>query len=148
MSKGKKPKKPISKKTQSLLKDLQRKRGVRELAKRFLIVCEDDKSAPNYFQALKKHWNRSRDRLHFQQSDAVGRGRRGFAMRPDRVSATKNLHGFYVPRDSTVGPPKASGPTYKTSEMSANPASPKPLSKQVDSLNSLQDPRCSVNARP
>ncbi len=57
MSKGKKTKKPISKKTQSLLKDLQRKRGVRELAKRFLIVCEDDKSAPNYFQALKKHFN-------------------------------------------------------------------------------------------
>ena len=27
--------------------------------------------------------NRSRDRLHFQPSDAVGRGRRGFAMRPD-----------------------------------------------------------------
>ena len=59
MSKGKKPKKPISKKTQSLLKDLQRKYGVRDLAKRFLIVCEDDKSAPNYFQALKKHFNLS-----------------------------------------------------------------------------------------
>ncbi len=57
MSKGKKPKKPISKKTQSLLKDLQRKRGVRELAKRFLIVCEDDKSAPHYFDAMKKHFN-------------------------------------------------------------------------------------------
>ncbi len=59
MSKSKKPKKPISKKVLSLLKDLQRKRGVRELAKRFLIVCEDDKSAPNYFQALKKHFNLS-----------------------------------------------------------------------------------------
>lgn len=57
MSKRKNPKKPISKKTQSLLKDLQRKRGVRELAKRFLIVCEDDKSAPNYFHALKKSFN-------------------------------------------------------------------------------------------
>ena len=49
----------------------------------------------------------------------------------------------YVPRDSTVGPPKASGPTYKTSDESGNPVLAKTLSKQMDSPNSLQDPRCS-----
>jgi len=69
MSKGKKTKKPISKKTQSLLNDLQRKRGVRELAKRFLIVCEDDKSAPNYFQSLKKHFNLSATSIVVAGSD-------------------------------------------------------------------------------
>jgi hypothetical protein len=59
MSKGKKPKKPLSKKTNALHEQLQRRRGIRELAKRFLIVCEDDKSAPNYFNALKKHFSLS-----------------------------------------------------------------------------------------
>ena len=59
MSKGKKPKKPISKKTATLLEQLQRRRGVRDLPKRFLIVCEDGKSAPNYFEALKRHFNLS-----------------------------------------------------------------------------------------
>ena len=52
MSRGKKPKKPVSKKVLSLNEQLQRRRGVRYLAKRFLIVCEDEKSAPNYFEAL------------------------------------------------------------------------------------------------
>jgi RloB-like protein len=59
MSKGKKPKKPLSKKVLALNEQLQRRRGVRDLAKRFLIVCEDDKSAPNYFEALKKHFSLS-----------------------------------------------------------------------------------------
>lgn len=52
-------KKPISKKTSALLAGLQRRHGIRELAKRVLIVCEDDKSAPNYFKALKRHFNLS-----------------------------------------------------------------------------------------
>jgi hypothetical protein len=43
----------------ALLEQLQRRRGVRDLPKRFLIVCEDGKSAPNYFDALKKHFNLS-----------------------------------------------------------------------------------------
>ena len=60
MSKGKKnPEKPMSKKFAALIEQLQRHRGVRELEKRFFIVCEDDKSAPNYFKALKKHFNLS-----------------------------------------------------------------------------------------
>lgn len=59
MSKGKKPKKPLSKKVVALNKQLQRLRGVRKLAKRFLIVCEDDKSAKNYFEALKDHFSLS-----------------------------------------------------------------------------------------
>lgn len=54
MRKGKQ-KKPLSKATKALLESLQRKSGIRDLAKRFLIVCEDDKSAPHYFEALKKH---------------------------------------------------------------------------------------------
>ena len=38
-----------------MLDRLKRLSGVRDLQKRFLIVCEDGKSAPNYFEALKKH---------------------------------------------------------------------------------------------
>jgi hypothetical protein len=59
MSKRRGAKKPLSKKTQALLDQLKRKRGIRDLQKRFLIVCEDGKSAPNYFEALKKHYNLS-----------------------------------------------------------------------------------------
>lgn len=59
MSKGNKTKKPISKKTTSLIEQLRRRSGVRDLPERFLIVCEDDKSAPNYFEAMKKHFNLS-----------------------------------------------------------------------------------------
>jgi hypothetical protein len=49
-------KKPISKKVRFNLESLQRRRGIRDLERRFLIVCEDGKSAPNYFEALKKHF--------------------------------------------------------------------------------------------
>lgn len=59
MSRGKKPKKPLSKKTATLLEQLRRRGGERDLPRRFLIVCEDEKSAPQYFQALKKHLNLS-----------------------------------------------------------------------------------------
>lgn len=57
MSKGRKPKKPLSKATQALLASLQRRQGVKELERRFLIVCEDTKSAVAYFRALQKHLN-------------------------------------------------------------------------------------------
>lgn len=50
-------KKPVSGKVQSLLDSLKRRSGVRELNQRFLIVCEDDKSAPRYFEALKR-WHK------------------------------------------------------------------------------------------
>lgn len=56
MTRGNKPQKPQSKKVAALIEQLQRRRGVRDLAKRFLIVCEDGKSAPNYFECLKKHF--------------------------------------------------------------------------------------------
>jgi len=59
MSRHKDSKKPISKKVVALNEQLQRRRGVRDLAKRFLIVCEDHKSAPNYFEALKKEFGLS-----------------------------------------------------------------------------------------
>lgn len=55
MSKKKHEKKPLSKKVIALIDQLKRKHGVRELAKRFLIVCEDGKSAPNYFRTLRKY---------------------------------------------------------------------------------------------
>jgi hypothetical protein len=47
--------KPLSKATMRLQEQLRRKREVRVIQKRFLIVCEDGKSAPKYFEALKKH---------------------------------------------------------------------------------------------
>lgn len=53
MTNRKHEKKPLSKKVQSLNEQLQRRRGVRDLPKRFLIVCEDGKSAPSYFESLK-----------------------------------------------------------------------------------------------
>ena len=56
MRKGKKTDEPQSKKFAAMVEQLQRQRGVRGLAKRFLIVCEDDKSAPNYFNALIIHF--------------------------------------------------------------------------------------------
>ena len=59
MSHSGEPKKPQSKATQALLADLQRRRGVRDLEERFLIVCEDTRSATEYFEALKKHFRLS-----------------------------------------------------------------------------------------
>ena len=59
MSPTKTPKRPLSKKVVNLNHELARRRGVRNLKKRFLIVCEDEKSAPNYFRSLKKHFNLS-----------------------------------------------------------------------------------------
>ena len=59
MSKSNGPGKPQSKAVARLVEQLERRRGVRDLEKRFLIVCEDGKSAPNYFNALKKHFNLS-----------------------------------------------------------------------------------------
>ena len=44
--------KPLSGKVQTQIAELARRRGVRELEERFLIVCEDGKSAVNYFNAL------------------------------------------------------------------------------------------------
>lgn len=59
MSKNRESKRPLSKATVALNEQLTRRRGVRELAKRFLIVCEDGKSAPNYFESLKDRFNLS-----------------------------------------------------------------------------------------
>lgn len=53
MSKERPRKPPRSSKFEAEIARLQRSRGERSLAKRFLIVCEDSKSAPNYFEALR-----------------------------------------------------------------------------------------------
>ena len=53
------PKRPLSNKVVTLNDQLARQSGVRNLEKRFLIVCEDEKSAPDYFRALKKHFKLS-----------------------------------------------------------------------------------------
>jgi RloB-like protein len=53
--KKQKPAKPIlSKKHLAKVEEINRKKGVRGLEKRYLIVCEDSVSAPNYFRSLKK----------------------------------------------------------------------------------------------
>jgi len=59
MSKGRKPTKPQSKMVPSLIEQRRRRTGERELKQRFLIVCEDDKSAPNYFRALRSQFKLS-----------------------------------------------------------------------------------------
>lgn len=61
--------KPQSKAVAALIAQLKRRRGERSLQKRFLIVCEDDKSAPNYFNALKKHFNLSAASVKVAGSD-------------------------------------------------------------------------------
>jgi hypothetical protein len=59
MSKPRHPKRPVSKATKRLLESLRRKSGIRDLAPRVLIVCEDEKSSPNYFHALKREFRLS-----------------------------------------------------------------------------------------
>lgn len=59
MSKRRNTRKPISEKTKLLLDSLRRRTGVRDVAKRILIVCEDDKSSPNYFWALIRSYRLS-----------------------------------------------------------------------------------------
>jgi RloB-like protein len=49
-------KKPLSPKIEKLNELLSRRRGIRELNKRFLIVCEDTKSAKNYFDAFIRNF--------------------------------------------------------------------------------------------
>ena len=44
---------PPSKSRQGFIAQLQRQRGIKEMNRRVLIVCEDQKSAPNYFNALR-----------------------------------------------------------------------------------------------
>ena len=44
-----------SKKYDQLVAQVKHKRGTRELAQRCLIVCEDNVSAVDYFEAVKKH---------------------------------------------------------------------------------------------
>jgi hypothetical protein len=61
--------KQISKATEALLQSLQRRRGELDLAKRFLIVCEDRKSALNYFKALKKQFSLSATSVEVTHSD-------------------------------------------------------------------------------
>ncbi|WP_165236132.1 RloB family protein, partial [Aquisphaera insulae] len=53
MSPRKRSKKPLSSKVTARFPELARKRGERELIRRFLVVCEDGKSAVNYFLALR-----------------------------------------------------------------------------------------------
>ncbi len=110
MSNGKKPKKPISKKVLSQQKELQRKRGVRELAKRFLIVCEDDKSAPHYFEALKKLFNLTATSIvvvgsggHTQPSQVVKRAitRKAYAAEAD--SGTEPFDHIWCVIDGDYG---------------------------------------------
>ncbi len=63
-------KRPISKKVQTLIDSLQRRRGIRDLPKRFLVVCEDSKSAPNYFKALKKRFSLSASSIVVAHSES------------------------------------------------------------------------------
>lgn len=69
MNKRQQSKKVLSKKVVALNEQLARKRGVRETSKRFLIVCEDQKSAVNYFNALKR-----RHRLSASSVTVTGSG--------------------------------------------------------------------------
>ncbi len=69
MSKRNPGKKPISKATTSIIEQQKRKQGVRDLKKRFLIVCEDAKSAPNYFLALRRHFKLSATSVRVVGSD-------------------------------------------------------------------------------
>jgi hypothetical protein len=69
MSKRKQVVKPPSQHRRTLLEQLKRKRNEKDLKQRFLIVCEDNKSAPNYFRVLKKHFNLSATSIEAVGSD-------------------------------------------------------------------------------
>jgi hypothetical protein len=69
MSKGGKRARSPSQATIALVEQLQRRRGERTLQKRFLIVCEDDKSAPAYFEALKAHFKLAAASIQVAGSD-------------------------------------------------------------------------------
>ncbi len=69
MSKRSPDKQPISKATASIIEQQKRKQGVRDLKKRFLIVCEDAKSAPSYFLALRRHFKLSATSIRVVGSD-------------------------------------------------------------------------------
>lgn len=60
---SKKKKRPISKKVAHLLQCLERRTNTRLLNKRVLIACEDDKSSPDYFHALLRHYKLSASRV-------------------------------------------------------------------------------------
>jgi len=44
-----------SRKFEHMLRGLERKRGIRDASPRFFICCEDGKSAPQYFEVLRKY---------------------------------------------------------------------------------------------
>lgn len=69
---------PISKATTHLLEQLRRKTETRNLNRRFLIVCEDGKSAPQYFRALKKH-------LQLSATSIAVHGNRKGSTQPDKI---------------------------------------------------------------
>jgi hypothetical protein len=62
-------KKPLSKATVALNEQLRRKRETRDLAEKFLIVCEDTKSAVHYFEALVSHFKISATSVQISHSD-------------------------------------------------------------------------------
>jgi hypothetical protein len=69
MSNGRRQKNPQSKNAWSLIDELKRRRGERDLPKRFLIVCEDEKSAVNYFKALRRHFGLSATSVEVASSE-------------------------------------------------------------------------------
>jgi hypothetical protein len=58
-----------SPKVQHLNETLRRKRETRELNRRILIVCEDEKSAPHYFRAMIHHFRLSASKVTVVGSD-------------------------------------------------------------------------------
>ena len=96
MSKGK-DQRNRSPRTRSLINELKRRRGERELAKRFLIVCEDHKSAPNYFKALKKHFS-----LSATSVEVAGSG--GNSQPSQVVNRAVETQAFAAKRDSGTVP--------------------------------------------
>jgi hypothetical protein len=111
MSKPQKSAKPQSKAVQHLLNQLQRKRETRETAKRYLIVCEDDKSAPNYFEALKRFLNLSATCIkvvgsggHSQPLQVVNEAikRKNLSMSPE--SSTEPFETAWCVIDGDFGP--------------------------------------------
>lgn len=99
MSKGKRAKKPISKKTGHLLEHLKRKRNVRTLSKRYLIVCEDDKSAPTYFETLKSYFHLDATRVYVEGSKGATQPRQVVRRAVEIKEAAEDGHSGSTPFD-------------------------------------------------
>lgn len=98
MSKERGKHRPTRKSAIHIREQLRRRTGTIMLAKRFLIVCEDDKSAPNYFLSLKKCYQLSASSIEILGSGGYSQPiqviRKAIEIRDSAASASSATEPF------------------------------------------------------